>query len=122
ALHAVPWLWRIHQTHHAAERVDVFGAFWVHPVGALGGTLVTSISLVGVVGLAPTAAVLAATLAGIVAMLGHANLRTPQWLGYLIARPEMHALHHERGVHRYNYADLAFVDMLFGTWRNPAHW
>jgi sterol desaturase/sphingolipid hydroxylase (fatty acid hydroxylase superfamily) len=29
-------------------------------------------------------------------------------------------VHHGRGVHRYNYADLPLWDMLFGTFRNPA--
>lgn len=49
----------------------------------------------------------------------HANLRTPQWLGYFVARPEMHAAHHERGVHRSNYCDLPLIDMIFGTYNNP---
>ena len=46
-------------------------------------------------------------------------MRTPQWLGYLIQRPESHCVHHRMGVHYYNYADLPFWDMLFGTFRNP---
>lgn len=29
-------------------------------------------------------------------MFTHANIRTPQWLGYFISRSEMHAIHHER--------------------------
>jgi sterol desaturase/sphingolipid hydroxylase (fatty acid hydroxylase superfamily) len=32
----------------------------------------------------------------------------------------MHAIHHQRGVHAYNYGVLAFSDLIFGTWRNPA--
>ncbi|MBX3247692.1 MAG: sterol desaturase family protein [Myxococcales bacterium] len=119
-LHGVPALWRIHQTHHAAERVDVFGAFFFHPLGALGWTLITSLALVWMVGLVPEAALVAATVTGILATFQHANLRTPRWLGYLIARPEMHALHHARGVHRHNYGDIALFDMIFGTWQNPA--
>ena len=46
-------------------------------------------------------------------------MRTPRWLGWFIARPEMHAAHHERGVHRSNYCDLPLIDMIFGTWNNP---
>ncbi len=52
-------------------------------------------------------------------MFQHANIRTPRWLGYLIQRPESHALHHGRGIHRYNYSDLPLWDMIFGTFRNP---
>ena len=34
-------------------------------------------------------------------------------------RPEAHGLHHERGIHAYNYASFPVWDMLFGTFRNP---
>ena len=30
-----------------------------------------------------------------------------------------HSLHHGKGIHRYNYADLPLWDMVFGTFRNP---
>ena len=46
-------------------------------------------------------------------------MRMPAWLGHLFQRPEMHALHHQRGVHAYNYGVLALSDRVFGTWRNP---
>lgn len=49
----------------------------------------------------------------------HANIRTPHWLGHLIQRPESHAVHHGRGIHRWNYSDLPLWDMVFGTYRNP---
>ena len=49
----------------------------------------------------------------------HMNIRTPQWLGYLIQRPEAHCIHHQRDVHAFNYGDLPVWDMLFGTFRNP---
>ena len=52
-------------------------------------------------------------------MFQHANIKTPYWLGYLIQRPESHAVHHGRGIHRYNYSDLPLWDILFGTFRNP---
>lgn len=119
-LHAVPLLWRFHQTHHAAERFDVFGAFYFHPVDMIGWSLAASVGLVWLVGLAPEAALFAANVAMILATFQHANLHTPQWLGYVIARPEMHAVHHQRGVHWGNFGDIALFDMIFGTWRNPA--
>jgi sterol desaturase/sphingolipid hydroxylase (fatty acid hydroxylase superfamily) len=40
--------------------------------------------------------------------------------GYIVERPENHSVHHERGVHYYNFSDLPVFDLLFGTWRNPA--
>jgi sterol desaturase/sphingolipid hydroxylase (fatty acid hydroxylase superfamily) len=39
-----------------------------------------------------------------------------------IQRPENHALHHERGVHAYDYGDIALWDMVFGTFKDPETW
>jgi sterol desaturase/sphingolipid hydroxylase (fatty acid hydroxylase superfamily) len=36
--------------------------------------------------------------------------------------PEMHRIHHEHGVHRNNYGDIVWWDMLFGTYENPPTW
>ena len=49
----------------------------------------------------------------------HVNIRTPQWLGYIVQRPESHSLHHGRGIHQYNYSDLPLFDIVFRTFRNP---
>ena len=46
-------------------------------------------------------------------------LRTPYWLGFAIQRPESHLVHHQLGLHAFNYGDLPLWDMLFGTFRNP---
>ena len=119
-VHAVgPWFRLSHQVHHSAERLDVFGAFYFSPLDVISLGLVSSISLVWILGVTAPAAI-AASLAGIFCtVFQHANIRTPRWLGYLIQRPESHAIHHQRGVHAYNYADLPLIDMLFGTFRNP---
>ncbi|MEM1414638.1 MAG: sterol desaturase family protein [Myxococcota bacterium] len=120
AMHERRGLWLAsHQMHHSAERLDVAGAFWFSPVDMVGWTLVGSLTLVGAVGIGPeaaTAVLLALTFLGI---FQHANVRTPRWLGVIVQRPESHALHHARGVHAKNFADLPLVDMLFGTFENP---
>jgi sterol desaturase/sphingolipid hydroxylase (fatty acid hydroxylase superfamily) len=122
-LHRVPFLWRwFHQVHHSAERVDVAGAFYFSPLDMIGFTLVGSIALVWAVGVEPMAAVYANLIATLLNMFQHANLRTPAWLGYVVQRPENHAVHHERGIHGFNYGDIALWDMIFGTWRNPREW
>jgi sterol desaturase/sphingolipid hydroxylase (fatty acid hydroxylase superfamily) len=72
-------------------------------------------------GLRPEAGAVAGAFLVFNAMFQHANIKTPRWLGYLIQRPESHSVHHERGLHRYNYADLPLWDMVFGTFRNPEH-
>ncbi|MGB5811901.1 MAG: sterol desaturase family protein [Polyangiales bacterium] len=121
ALHSNGFLWRwLHQMHHSAERVDVAGAFYFSPFDVVGWAAVSSLGLVWGVGLTPEAALVATLFATFMAVFTHANVRTPQWLGYLVARPEMHAVHHRRGAHTGNYCDLPFIDIAFGTFDNPA--
>jgi len=120
AMHGHDALWRsFHQMHHSAERLDTYGAFWFSPLDMAGFTLVGSLALSLVVGLSPAAVTIFLFTAMFSAMFQHANVRTPRWIGYIIQRPESHTLHHGRGLHRYNYADLPIFDILFGTFRNP---
>lgn len=122
-MHGSDFLWRwFHQTHHSAERVDIWGALYFHPLDMLGFTFVGSLMLVFVLGLSPEAVLIAFSIATFCALFQHSNLKTPQWLGYFVSRPENHSLHHQRGVHRYNYGDIPIWDMLFGTFRNPKTW
>ena len=121
--HQVPWLWRwIHQLHHSAERVDVFGSAYFHPFEILEGTVVGLLRLNVLLGLAPEAAVLAGLWQAFNGVFQHGNIRTPVWLGYIIQRPEAHGIHHQRGVHAFNYANLSLWDIVFGTFRNPRTW
>lgn len=120
-LHRVPFLWRwFHQVHHSAERIDTAGAFYFSPLDMVGFTFVTSLALVWVIGVSPEAAMIASAVSSVLGIFQHANVRTPVWLGYVIQRPEAHALHHGRDIHGFNYGNLVWWDMLAGTWRNPA--
>lgn len=119
-LHNVPFLWRwTHQMHHSAERIDIAGAAYFHPLDNLVQGGLSSLAVL-LLGLSPDAAALAGFLGFFVAMFQHWNVRTPQWLGWIIQRPEAHAVHHARGVHAYNYGNFMLWDILFGTFRNPA--
>lgn len=118
-MHRVHWIWRsFHQMHHSAERLDSYGAFYFSPLDIAGFTFLTSLSLtvVGLSAQAVTYFLYATTFLGV---FQHTNIRTPQWLGYIVQRPESHSVHHGRGIHQYNYSDLPLFDILFGTFRNP---
>lgn len=117
--HNWSWLWRwTHQLHHAAERIDVAGAAIFHPfellLFAVLGTVVSVF-----LGLSPSAAAFAGTLSAFTGMFQHLNVRTPQWVGYVIQRPEAHSIHHAREIHAYNYGNVTWWDLAFGTFRNP---
>jgi sterol desaturase/sphingolipid hydroxylase (fatty acid hydroxylase superfamily) len=119
-MHRVHWIWRsFHQMHHSAERVDSFGAFYFSPLDTVGFTFLTSLTLSVVVGLSAQAVTYFLYAAMFLAVFQHLNVRTPQWLGYIVQRPESHSVHHGRGIHQYNYSDLPLFDILFGTFRNP---
>ena len=85
----------------------------------IGFTLMGSLTLALLVGLPPQSITVVLLTINFLAFFQHANITTPHWLGYIIQRPESHSIHHGKGIHQYNYADLPFIDMIFGTFKNP---
>jgi len=117
--HAWDALWlRAHQMHHSAESLDAFGANWLHPLDTFAFATLSSLVFFPLLGLVPEAGVIGAFFLAFNAMFQHANVKTPRWLGWVIQRPESHSVHHRS--HRSNYSDLPLVDMVFGTFVNPA--
>jgi sterol desaturase/sphingolipid hydroxylase (fatty acid hydroxylase superfamily) len=118
--HNVGFMWRaFHQIHHSPRRVDIPGSVVFHPFEMVVQVLLQLFVTVIVLGLEPLAAALIGYLVAFNGYFQHWNVRTPQWLGYVIQRPESHCVHHRMGVHYYNYSDFPLWDMLFGTFRNP---
>ena len=119
--HNVGFLWRgFHQMHHSPQRVDIAGSLVFHPLEMVVQALIQLFATVIVLGLDPLAAALVGYLVAFNGIFQHWNVRTPQWLGYIIQRPESHCVHHRMGFHYYNYSDFPPWDILFGTFRNPA--
>ena len=120
AMHAFTPLWRLlHQMHHSSERLDVISAFWFSPLDMVAWTLLPSLTLT-ILGVPPAAATLTILIVSFISTFQHANVRTPRWLGYIVQRPESHTVHHARGIHHHNYADLPLSTLLFGTYPQPA--
>ncbi len=118
--HRFAFMWRgFHQIHHSPRRVDIPGALVFHPLESAAYTLIPLFVTVILLGLDPLAAAITGSLFSFYAFFQHWNLRTPQWLGYFIQRPESHCVHHRTGLHYYNFADLPLWDIVFGTFRNP---
>jgi len=119
-MHNVPFMWRwVHQAHHSAERLDVLGFSYFHPFDITVTTVLATLIPV-LLGVTADAAAVAGFIGFLYAVFQHLNVRTPRWLGYVIQRPEAHSVHHGRGVHAYNYGNFPLMDLLFGTFRNPA--
>jgi len=121
--HEVPLLWRfLHQVHHSPQRIEIITSFYKHPLEILVNGVLSSAIVYLLVGVEPLAAAIVVLITGLAEFVYHWNVRTPHWLGYWIQRPESHCVHHQEGLHHYNYADLPIWDMLFGTFRNPRDW
>ncbi len=120
SLHRFDVMWRyFHQMHHSTERMDIYGSLYFSPLDAVGFTFSASFALVVVLGVSPLAGAITGVMAGLISLFTHTNLRTPRWLGNLIARPEYHSLHHQRGRHTGNFSELPLWDWVFGTFKNP---
>jgi sterol desaturase/sphingolipid hydroxylase (fatty acid hydroxylase superfamily) len=121
--HKFQWLWRWnHQIHHSAERIDIYGAYYFHPLDILAFAFLGSFFLVLVFGVSPDAAAIIGFITNLLAVLQHSNIKTPTWLGWFVMRPEAHNEHHQRGVHYRNFGDIPHWDMIFGTYHNPPQW
>ena len=87
--HTFGVLWRgFHQMHHGPQRVDIFGSLVFHPTEIVVQTLLQLAVTVIVLGLDPLAAALTGYFIAASSFFQHWNVRTPQWIGYLIQRPE----------------------------------
>jgi len=122
-MHKYNFLWRtFHQVHHSAERMDAYGALFHSPLDIIGFTLVGSVSFALLIGLSPQSITVLLFVINFLSFFQHANIKTPRWIGFFIQRPESHSVHHGRGIHKYNYADLPLIDMIFGTFKNPKNY
>jgi sterol desaturase/sphingolipid hydroxylase (fatty acid hydroxylase superfamily) len=120
SLHRSDFLWKtFHQMHHSAERLDTYGAFYFSPFDMIGWVVLGSVCFSLIAGLSPSAITVMLLVTNFLSIFQHANIRTPQWLGYIVQRPESHTYHHATGIHQCNYSDLPLFDLIFGTFKNP---
>ncbi|SMD32250.1 Sterol desaturase/sphingolipid hydroxylase, fatty acid hydroxylase superfamily [Reichenbachiella faecimaris] len=120
SMHKSNFFFRVsHQLHHSVERLDVSSAFMFSFNDMIGLSLISSLCFSLIMGLSPQAITNMIFFTTFLGVFQHANIHTPQWLGYIIQRPESHTVHHARGIHAYNYTDLPIIDILFGTFKNP---
>ncbi len=118
--HSVPFLWRhLHQFHHSPTRIEVITSFYKNPLEIVLNGLLTSAILYILLGLSPTAVGLCVLMTALAELVYHMNIKTPHVMGWIFQRPEMHRIHHQQGLHHYNYSDLPIWDMMFGTFKNP---
>lgn len=118
-LRHVDGFWRIfHQVHHSPARIEVATSFYKHPLEIVSDALLGALVLYPLLGVSLAGAFWNNFFAATGEYFYHANFRSPRWLKYVVQTPELHAIHHQVDVHRYNYADLPVWDRLFGTYKD----
>jgi sterol desaturase/sphingolipid hydroxylase (fatty acid hydroxylase superfamily) len=123
-MHEIPWLWRLHATHHSAPRL-----YWLNGTRAHPFEIALRFGLVGVVPLALLgidARVLALTAVAALAAdtFQHANIALRLGpLAWIYSIGDAHRWHHSRmrGEADANYGNVYLVwDAVFGTRYLPA--
>jgi sterol desaturase/sphingolipid hydroxylase (fatty acid hydroxylase superfamily) len=111
--------WHIfHQIHHSPSRIEAITSFYKHPIEILSDSLLSALVLYWLLGASLEGAFWFNFFAATGEYFYHSNLKTPKWLKYIIQTPELHSVHHQIDVHRFNYGDLPIWDKLFGTYRD----
>jgi sterol desaturase/sphingolipid hydroxylase (fatty acid hydroxylase superfamily) len=115
----LPYVWQIfHQVHHSPARIEALTSFYKHPVEILADSALAAAILYLLLGCSLEGALWFNCFAATGEFFYHSNFRSPRWLKYFIQTPELHSVHHELDVHRYNFADLPLWDRLFGTYKD----
>jgi sterol desaturase/sphingolipid hydroxylase (fatty acid hydroxylase superfamily) len=105
--------------------MDTFVTFFRHPIEIIADSMV--LIIIGKILLGISFEVMLAILIveSSLELFHHSNIQIPSWirpLGYVIQIPEQHLIHHQKGLHKWNYGTLTLWDSLFGTLRFNKHW
>jgi sterol desaturase/sphingolipid hydroxylase (fatty acid hydroxylase superfamily) len=118
--HEVDFLWLgFHQIHHSPQRLEVITSFYKHPLEMTFNSILGSLLVYTLLGLSLKAGMVYTAFTALGEFFYHTNVVTPQWVGFIFQRPEMHRIHHQHDRHKNNYGDFVWWDMLFGTYENP---
>ena len=123
AFHRVPLLWRFHRIHHSVEKMDWLAGSRLHVVDIL---ITRSLSLVPMVllGFSAGAINIYLPILALQSVFIHCNLEFElRWLQKLLTTPKFHHWHHtsdREHLDRNFSISLPLLDLLFGTYYNPA--
>lgn len=116
--HMNGWWQLFHQVHHSPARIEAITSFYKHPIEILADSALAAAVMYSLLGCSLEGALWFNFFAATGEFFYHSNFKSPRWLKYVIQTPELHSIHHELDVHRYNFADLPIWDRMFGTYRD----
>ncbi len=122
-LHAVPWMWRLHQIHHADPDYDLTTGLRFHPIEST-CVVATYLPVIWVLGAPPVAVMLYELVYLFETFFAHGNIVMPKRVDSLlrvfVVTPDMHRIHHsdEAAESRTNYGALfPWWDRLLRTYQ-----
>jgi sterol desaturase/sphingolipid hydroxylase (fatty acid hydroxylase superfamily) len=115
--HSGFWL-IFHQVHHSPARIEALTSFYKHPVEILADSALAAAILYLLLGASLEGALWFNFFAATGELFYHSNFKSPPWLKYFIQTPELHSIHHQLDVHRYNFSDIPLWDRMFGTYKD----
>ena len=93
--HKIDYLWtHFHQIHHSTQRLEVTTSFYKHPLEMAVNSIVGSLPVYTFLGLNMEAGAIYTLCTALGEFFYHTNVKTPQWVGYIFQRPEMHRIYH----------------------------
>ncbi len=107
-----------HQLHHSPSRIEAVTSFYKHPIEILADAILSALILYPLLGCSLMGMFWYNCFAGIGEYLYHSNIKTPKWFRYFIQTPELHSIHHQYNVHKYNFGDITIWDRIFGTYKD----
>ena len=118
-LRHAPGFWLIfHQIHHSPSRIEVLTSFYKHPIEIFVNSTLSAAILFPILGCSLQATFWYNFFAATGEYFYHANFKSPKWIRYFVQTPELHSIHHQLDVHKYNFSDIPIWDRLFGTYKD----
>lgn len=111
----------LHTFHHSPSHMEARIAFYRHPLEVVANSILLMLLGKVLLDVSVVAVAFALLIEGGLEVFHHSNIRLDRrlrWIGYIVQTPEMHLVHHQKGVHRYNYSPFLW-DAVFGSVRFP---
>jgi sterol desaturase/sphingolipid hydroxylase (fatty acid hydroxylase superfamily) len=121
--HRIPFLWWFHRVHHSDLHLNSSSSQRFHPLDVVVAQGVAMCAIVLIGGIPMTAVVIYGTLALLLLVPQHSNIRMPDWVekygSYVFVTPGWHKIHHSSDQRQTDshFCDVfTFWDRIFGTW------
>jgi sterol desaturase/sphingolipid hydroxylase (fatty acid hydroxylase superfamily) len=118
-LRHVNGFWQVfHQIHHSASRIEILTSFYKHPIEIAAGAFLSAAIIFSLLGCSLMASFWYNFFAATGEFFYHGNYKSPKWLRYFVQTPELHSIHHQLDVHKYNFSDIPIWDRIFKTYKD----